>query len=87
MAQWNLAATAGFYTTLFLISLVLTAIWTLVTPDSWVTLAALGGNALVSTALVAAMFAFYQDRYRWWVEMRQVRRQGVPALQGEREDV
>ena len=26
---------------------------------------------LISTALVTATFVFYQDRYRWWVEMRQ----------------
>jgi hypothetical protein len=70
VAQWNLAATAGLYTALFLVNLVLTAIWALVNPDSWVMLAALGGNALVSTALVAALFVFYQDRHRWWVEMR-----------------
>jgi hypothetical protein len=72
VAQSTLPATAGLYSVLFLVSLVLSAIWNLVTPDSWVMLAAVGGNALVSTAMVAAAFAFYQDRYRWWGEMRRV---------------
>jgi hypothetical protein len=71
VAQWSLASTVGLYTMLFVISLLLSLVWNLVAPDSWVTLAALGGNALVTTALVAAAFAFYQDRYRWWGEMRQ----------------
>ena len=70
VAQWSLPSTVGLYTTLFVISLLLSLVWNLVAPDSWVTLAALGGNALVTTALVAAAFAFYQDRYRWWGEMR-----------------
>ncbi len=70
VAQWSLSSTAGLYTLLFLISLLLTPLWNLVKPDSWVMLAALAGNALVSTALVAAAFVYYQDRYRWWGEMR-----------------
>jgi hypothetical protein len=28
------------------------------------------GHALISTALIAATFVFYQDRYRWWMEVR-----------------
>jgi hypothetical protein len=70
VAQWSLPGTVSLYTALFVISLLLTVVWNLVTPDSWVTLAALAGNALVTTALVSAAFAFYQDRYRWWGEMR-----------------
>ncbi len=72
VAQWSLPSTVSLYTALFIITLLLTVIWNLVSPDSWVTLAALGGNALVTTALVAAAFVFYQDRYRWWGEMRAV---------------
>ncbi len=70
VAQWSLPGTVSLYTALFVISLLLSVVWNLVSPDSWVTLAALGGNALVTTALVAAAFVFYQDRYRWWGEMR-----------------
>ena len=65
-----LAAVLASATALFVVSLLLTVVWSLVAPDSWGTLAALGGNALVTTALVAAAFVFYQDRYRWWGEMR-----------------
>jgi hypothetical protein len=46
-------------------------VWNLPAPDSWVTLAGIGGHAFVSTGLVTATFVFYKDRYRWWVEMRQ----------------
>jgi len=70
VAQWSLPSTVSLYTALFVVTLLLTVVWNLVTPDSWVTLAALAGNALVTTALVAAAFVFYQDRYRWWGEMR-----------------
>ena len=70
VVQWSLPSTVGLYTVLFIISLLLAIVWGLVAPDSWVMLAALGGNALVTTALVAAAFVFYQDRYRWWSEMR-----------------
>ncbi len=70
VAQWSMSSTAGLYTLLFLISVLLSTVWNLVQPDSWVMLAAVAGNALVSTALVAAAFVFYQDRYRWWGEMR-----------------
>ena len=81
VAQASLPATAGLYSLLFLSNLLLTAIWNLVTPDSWVTLAALGGNALVATALVSAFFAYYQDRYRWWNEMRQALRASQAAAE------
>jgi hypothetical protein len=72
IAHFSLPATAGLYSVLFFISLVLSYIWSIVKPDSWVTLAALGGNALVSTALVASYFEFFRDRYRWTEEMRRV---------------
>jgi hypothetical protein len=72
VVQWSLPATTRLYAALFLINLGLGYLWGLVTPDSWVMLAAIGGNALVSTALVAALFVYYQDRYRWWDEMRRV---------------
>jgi hypothetical protein len=28
------------------------------------------GHSLISTALIASTFGFYQDRYRWWMEVR-----------------
>lgn len=79
VVQGSMAHTAGLYGLILIISWGLSVLWNLASPDSWVMLAALAGHALVSTALVAATFVFYQDRYRWWAEMRQVR-----AAQGAR---
>lgn len=73
VAQGSFAYAAGLYILVVIINLGLSAVWGLASPSSWVMLAALGGHALVSTALVAATFVFYKDRYRWWVEMRQAR--------------
>ena len=39
--------------------------------ESWLMALGILGHAFVSTSLVAAMFVFYKDRYRWWVEVRQ----------------
>ena len=46
-------------------------LWNIPADSSWLLLLGLGGHAFISTALVAATFVFYQDRYRWWIEMRQ----------------
>ena len=73
VAQGSFAHAAGLYILVVVINLGLGALWSLASPSSWVMLAALGGHALVSTALVAATFVFYKDRYRWWAEMRQAR--------------
>jgi hypothetical protein len=70
VVRWSVPGTIALYTVLYLISAALNLVWNLVSPNSWVTLAALAGHALVATALVAACFVFYQDRLRWWQEMR-----------------
>ncbi len=73
VAQASFPYVAGLYLLVLVINLGLGVLWNLASPRSWVMLAALGGHALVSTALVAATFVFYQDRHRWWLEMRQAR--------------
>jgi hypothetical protein len=71
LVQWNLLSVMGLFIIIFLLNWGLGYLWGLPGADSWLTLAGIGGHAFVSTALVAATFAFYKDRYRWWVEMRQ----------------
>jgi len=71
LVQWNLLSVMGLFIIIFLLNWGLGYLWGLPRTDSWLTLAGIGGHAFVSTALVAATFAFYKDRYRWWVEMRQ----------------
>lgn len=71
LVQWNLMAAMGLFIVIFLINWGLGYVWSLPKPDSWLTLAGIGGHAFVSTGLVAATFVFYKDRYRWWIEMRE----------------
>jgi len=76
----TLNPTAILYTMIFLITLGLGEVWALAPADSWFLLLGLVGHAVVSTALVAATFAYYQDRYRWWVEARQHAERTKPAV-------
>jgi len=71
LVQINLPYAAGLFVVVVVINLGLAAVWNLPGDDSWLLLLGLGGHALISSALVTATFVFYQDRYRWWVEMRQ----------------
>lgn len=64
----NLPATARLWATIVLINLGLGALWNLPEDNSWLRLVGLFGHAVVATALTAATFVFYQDRYRWWQE-------------------
>ena len=69
--QINLPYAAGLFVVVVVLNLGLALVWNIPADDSWLLVLGLGGHALISTALVAATFVFYQDRYRWWVEMRQ----------------
>jgi len=71
LVQLNLPYAAGLFVVVVVLNLGLALVWNIPADDSWLLLLGLGGHALISTALVAATFVFYQDRYRWWVEMRQ----------------
>ena len=77
LVHGSLPATAGLYGLVLIINWGLNVLWNLAPAASWVMLAALGGHALVATALVAATFVFYQDRVRWWQEMRAARAAGL----------
>jgi hypothetical protein len=74
LVQSSLPQTTGLFVVVALINFGLGMVWNLPGDSSWLLLVGLGGHALVSTALVAATFVFYQDRYRWWLEMQQALR-------------
>jgi hypothetical protein len=71
LVQINLPHAAGLFVLVVLINVGLGLVWNLPREDSWLLLLGVSGHALISTALISATFVFYQDRYRWWVEMRQ----------------
>jgi hypothetical protein len=71
LVQINLPHAASLFVVIIVINLGLALVWNIPRDDSWLLLLGLGGHALISTALFASTFVFYQDRYRWWVEMRQ----------------
>lgn len=74
LVQNSLPQTAGLFVAIALVNYGLNVVWNLPGGESWLILLGLGGHALVATALVAAVFVFYQDRYRWWVETQQALR-------------
>jgi hypothetical protein len=68
LVQRNLPQTAGLYAALMIISVGLGLVWRLPSAETWWMAIGLGAHALVATALLAATFVFYKDRYRFWVE-------------------
>jgi hypothetical protein len=71
LVQFSLPQAAGLLVLLTVVSSGLGWVWNIPAEESWLLLLGLGGHALVSTALVAATFVFYQDRFRWLTEMGQ----------------
>ncbi len=70
LVRASLPQTSGLFALILVIGLGLNAVWQIPPDNSWLLAIALIGHAVVSTALFAATFAFYQDRYRWWLETR-----------------
>lgn len=71
LVQMNLPQTAGLFATIMLLNVGLGFVWSAPPASSWWLLVGIVGHAVVSTALVAATFVFYKDRYRWWKETQQ----------------
>jgi hypothetical protein len=71
VVQWNLSSSMILMLLVVGLNLALGYLWTLSDTGSWIALLAAGGNAFFSTGLIAATFVFYQDRYRYWREMRE----------------
>jgi hypothetical protein len=71
VVQWNMSSSMMLMLIIAGLNLALGYLWTLSDLGSWIALLAAGGNAFFSTGLIAATFVFYQDRYRYWREMRE----------------
>lgn len=71
VVQWNMLPTTILLILVGGIYFAMNVIWSLAGRDSWLVLAAMGGNAFISTGLMAATFVFYKDRYRHWRELRE----------------
>ncbi len=77
-AAWNSLRLVAFssFSTMGLLALVvginagLNFVWGLPSDDSWMLLVGIVGHAVINSGLVAATFVFYQDRYRYWKELR-----------------
>lgn len=70
VVQWNLSGTMFLLLLVITLSLGLGLAWSLAPTGSWIALLAIGGNAFVTTGLIAATFIFFKDRHRYWQEIR-----------------
>jgi hypothetical protein len=78
MAVWNSLRLVAFnsFSVMGLVALFLALsgglnfLWSLPKDDSWMLLVGIAGHAVISSGLLAATFVFYQDRYRYWQEVR-----------------
>jgi hypothetical protein len=72
VVQWNMSATLLLLLLLVVLGMAMTYVWDLAPTGSWVAILGMGGNAFITTGLIAASFVFFKDRYRYWREMRAV---------------
>ncbi len=70
VVQWNITPTFLLTLLIVVIYAALMRIWELAPAGTWLVAVGIVGHALVSTALIAASFVFFKDRYRYWHEMR-----------------
>ena len=63
--RFNLMSTFSFVVITLLITWLANRVWMLPGEDSWYGFLALGGHAFVSAMLLAASYAFFQDRRVW----------------------
>lgn len=68
VVQWHLPATLLLLALIFGLDLTLTQVW-LIFDSGWMLLPGIIGHAVVSTALVGALFVYFKDRYRHWHEV------------------
>ncbi len=84
LVQWNMPGVVGLFTLVLIISWGLGFVWNIPEADTWLLLAGIAGHAFVTTGLIAATFVFYEDRHRWWNELREYRRQLIAQEQARR---
>jgi hypothetical protein len=70
VVQWNTTPTLIMTVLSVAIYAALGYIWSLALAGPWLTPVAIVGHAFVVTALAAALFVFFKDRYRHWRELR-----------------
>ena len=70
MVAFNSFSVMGLLALVFALSAGLNYLWSLPNENSWMLLVGIGGHALISSALVATTFVFYQDRYRYWQQVQ-----------------
>ena len=72
VVQWNLSSTTFLWTLVVGLNLGLSYLfaWAGLTTDVWFVIPAIGVHAFVNTALVAATYVYFKDRYRHWREVR-----------------
>lgn len=73
LVRRNLGPTTGLVATVLLLYVGLGLVWALPPTDSWMNAVGMVAHAVVSTALVAATFVYYQDRARWLREQTATR--------------
>jgi len=70
LTAFNSFPAMGLLALILSISAGLNYLWSLPQEDSWMLLIGVAGHAVISGGLAAATFSFYQDRYRYWQELR-----------------
>ena len=72
VVHWNLTATMMLILLVITLAFGLGMAWLQAPLSSWAVLLGIGGNAFITTGLIAATFVFFQDRYRYWQEVREM---------------
>jgi hypothetical protein len=70
LVRGNLFGAVAFLSLAFLISYLASLLWQMPGDTSWLNLLGVFGHAVVSAALLAASYAFYQGRWEWAAQMR-----------------
>ena len=70
LTAFNSFASMGLLALVLGISTGMNYLWSLPREDSWMLLVGVVGHAVISSGLLAATFVFYQDRYRYWRQLR-----------------
>ncbi len=65
MARFTLPTSGMFVFTVFILSTGLNYLWSVPDSDSWMMLIGIAGHAFITTALLAASFAYYRDMNVW----------------------
>jgi hypothetical protein len=67
----NSFSVMGLLALVFALSAGLNYLWSLPNESSWMLLVGIAGHALISSALIATTFVFFQDRYRYWRQVQE----------------